>query len=100
MIVFILSIPFYIKYTTRNKIYINVNFIESKEFAIVLGAGIKVNGTLGSYLRQRLDDIVTLYRNGKIKYKGYFVDGKGEVLIFNWNRKIYNITNFVNGSGN
>ena len=33
----------------------------------MLGAGIKVNGTPGSYLKQRLDDAVILFRNGKIK---------------------------------
>ena len=41
--------------------------VEAKDFAIVLGAGIKNNGTPGTYLRKRLDDALILYSNKKVK---------------------------------
>jgi SanA protein len=65
--IIILSIPFYIKCSVRNKNFVKISNIGAREFAIVLGAGIKVNGTPGSYLKQRLDDAVILFQNGKIK---------------------------------
>jgi SanA protein len=65
--IIILSIPFYVKFSVRNKNFVKISNIGAREFAIVLGAGIKVNGTPGSYLKQRLDDAVILFRNGKIK---------------------------------
>jgi SanA protein len=67
VVLFILSIPLYVKYAVRNKIFTTLKNIEAREFAIVLGAGIKGNQTPGSYLKQRLNDVVTLYKNGKVK---------------------------------
>jgi SanA protein len=66
-VVFVASIPFYVKYKVRYKIYVNVENVEAKEFAIVLGAGIKKNGTPGSYLSQRLNAVLKLYEAKKIK---------------------------------
>lgn len=63
----ILSIPLFVKYSVRNKIFSNVNNVEEREFAIVLGAGIKSNGTPGSYLAQRLNGALKLYFSGKVK---------------------------------
>lgn len=63
----ILSIPLYVKYSVRNKIFTNCNNLQRKEFAIVLGAGIKARGKPGFYLKQRLNDVVTLYKTGKVK---------------------------------
>ncbi|TDE04286.1 SanA/YdcF family protein [Flavobacterium sandaracinum] len=63
----ILSIPLFVKYSVRNKIFSNVNNVDDREFAIVLGAGIKSNGTPGSYLTQRLNAALELYFSGKVK---------------------------------
>ncbi len=67
ILAFLLSIPFYVKYKSRGKIFTNVENIASKDFALVLGAGIKPDGTPGPYLRKRLDDAYFLYENNKIK---------------------------------
>ena len=63
----ILSIPLYVNYTVRHTLFSHINNVEGKEFAIVLGAGIKKNGTPGSYLKQRLDDTYKLFNSKKIK---------------------------------
>lgn len=63
----LLSIPFYVKYKARHKIFSNVENLKNKEFAIVLGAAIKDNNEPGNYLKYRLDDALTLYKSGKIK---------------------------------
>lgn len=62
-----LSIPFYVKYQARHKIFANVENVKNKEFAIVLGAAIKNNNKPGNFLKYRLDDAITLYKAGKIK---------------------------------
>ncbi len=62
----ILSIPIYVKFKARNNIFANVENVESAEFAIVLGAAIKNNNQPGNYLKSRLDDVITLYENGKV----------------------------------
>lgn len=62
LIILILSIPLYIKFSTRHKVFTQIKNLNEREFVIVLGAGIKVSGNPGSYLRQRLDDVVTLYK--------------------------------------
>ena len=61
----ILSIPLYIKYKARHNIFANVKNVSNAEFAIVLGAGIRSNGTPGTYLQKRLDDALILYFNKK-----------------------------------
>ncbi len=61
----ILSIPVYVKYKARHSIYANVVNVKNTEFAIVLGAAIH-NNQPGNYLKNRLDDVITLYRNGKV----------------------------------
>jgi SanA protein len=63
----ILSIPLYVKYKARHKIFANVENVTNKDFAIVLGAAIKNNRQPGNYLKYRLDDVITLYQAGKIK---------------------------------
>ena len=63
----VLSIPFYVKYKSRHKIFTNVENITNKDFAIVLGAAIKNDNQPGKYLKYRLDDVATLYHLGKIK---------------------------------
>jgi SanA protein len=63
----ILSIPLYVKYKARHKIFTNVQNVEAKYFAIVLGAGIKGNRTPGTYLQKRLDDALILYYNNKVE---------------------------------
>lgn len=63
----ILSIPLYIKYKARHNIFANVKNVSNAEFAIVLGAGIRSNGTPGTYLQKRLDDALILYFNKKIE---------------------------------
>lgn len=62
-----LSIPLYVKYKARHKIFANVENVTNKDFAIVLGAAIKNNSQPGNYLKYRLDDVITLYQAGKIK---------------------------------
>ena len=66
-LIFVFSTPFYVKYKARHKVFTKVVNLEPKEFAIVLGAGIKRNGQPGSYLKKRLDDAIKLYNNRKIK---------------------------------
>lgn len=63
----LLSIPFYVKFKARYKIFSNVENVTNKDFAIVLGAAIKDNNQPGDYLKFRLDDAITLYRARKIK---------------------------------
>jgi SanA protein len=63
----ILSIPFYVKYKARHKIFANVENVTEKDFAIVLGAAIRNNNQPGNYLKYRLDDAITLYQSGRIK---------------------------------
>ena len=65
--VLILVLPIYVKYTVKDEIYNQSINIPRKEFAIVLGAGVKKNGQPGSFLKQRLDDSVNLYNKGIIK---------------------------------
>lgn len=67
LISLILSIPLYIRYSTRNKVFTQVKNLNEKEFVIVLGAGIKASGIPGSYLRQRLNDVATLYNTKKVR---------------------------------
>ncbi|GAA4300927.1 SanA/YdcF family protein [Nibribacter koreensis] len=67
IITLILSIPLFVNYSVRNKIFTEIIKVENKEFAIVLGAGIQSNNRPGVYLRHRLDDIVALYKAKKIK---------------------------------
>lgn len=62
-----LSTPIYVKYLSRHKVFTNLQNVEAKDFAIVLGAGIKNNGTPGTYLRKRLDDALILYSTKKVK---------------------------------
>lgn len=62
-----LSIPLYVKYKARHKIFVNVKNIKNAEFAIVLGAGLKKNNQPGRYLKNRLDDAITLYKKNKVK---------------------------------
>jgi len=63
----LLSIPFYVKYKARHKIFANIENVEHKDFAIVLGAAIRNNNEPGKYLKCRLDDAITLYKSEKIK---------------------------------
>lgn len=65
--VLILVLPIYVNYTVKDEIYNQSITIPKKEFAIVLGAGVKKNGKPGSFLKQRLDDSVDLYNKGIIK---------------------------------
>lgn len=51
--VIVLSLPLYVKYSSRHKIFVNTHNVENMEFAIVLGAGIKKNGEPDSYLKRR-----------------------------------------------
>jgi len=70
---FLLLVPLYVKVVTYDLIFEQLensskrSGVEKKEFGIVLGAGIKSNGTPGSYLRNRLEDASELYNKGKIK---------------------------------
>ena len=63
----LLSIPFFVKYKARHKVFANIENVKEKDFAIVLGAAIKNNNQPGNYLKYRLDDALTLYKTGKIK---------------------------------
>lgn len=63
----VLLIPYYVKLSVRNNIFSQLEKVENKEFAIVLGAGIKKGGLPGSYLKKRLDDVLVLYKAGKIQ---------------------------------
>ena len=63
----ILSIPFYVRYQARNEVFANIENVKPKEFAIVLGAAIINNNRPGNYLKFRLDDVISLYKSGKIK---------------------------------
>ena len=62
-----LSLPFYVTYKARHKIFANVENVKYKDFAIVLGAAIKDNNRPGNYLKNRLDDAITLFKSGKVK---------------------------------
>lgn len=62
----ILSIPIYVKFKARNKIFAKIENVRSAEFVIVLGAAIKTNGQPGNYLKERLNDAIMLYNNGKV----------------------------------
>jgi vancomycin permeability regulator SanA len=55
----LLSIPFFVKYKARHKVFANIENVKNKEFAIVLGAAIKNNNQPGNYLKYRLDDVLT-----------------------------------------
>lgn len=44
----LLSIPFYVKYKARHKVFANVENVKNKEFAIVLGAAIINNNEPGT----------------------------------------------------
>ena len=66
-VVAILAVPFFVRSTVQKDIYKNADKIPQHEFGIVLGAGILSNGTPGTFLKQRLNDAVTLYEKGKIK---------------------------------
>ncbi len=63
----LLSIPFYVKLKARNKIFANIENINDKDFAIVLGAATSNNNQPGIYLKYRLDDAINLYKSGRIK---------------------------------
>ena len=63
----ILSIPFYIKYKSRHKIFARIENVPKTEFVIVLGAAITLDNQPSSYLKYRLDDAIDLYKAGKIK---------------------------------
>lgn len=63
----ILAVPVYVKYSVGRSIFQKSVNLPQKEFAIVLGAGVKKNGKPGSFLKQRLDDSVDLYNKGIIK---------------------------------
>jgi SanA protein len=63
----ILSIPFYVKYKARHKVFANVKNVNNKDFAIVLGAAIRKNNQPGNYLKYRLDDALALYQSGRVK---------------------------------
>jgi SanA protein len=56
-----------VKYKTKPYIFFNIENIQNAEFAIVLGAAIKKNKEPGNYLKYRLDDVIALYKRGKIK---------------------------------
>ena len=72
-IILILMIPLFVVLATHDDLYFQpLNSskragVESREFGIILGAGLRKNGTPGSYLRQRLNDGIELYELGKIK---------------------------------
>ncbi len=57
----------YVKYKARHKIFTNLRNVPNAEFAIVLGAAIKNNKQPGSYLKYRLDDVISLFKAGKIE---------------------------------
>ena len=60
--IFVLSIPLIVKFSVNDKIFTNINSVPAKQFAIVLGVGLRPDGTPGTYLRSRLDDAVKLYK--------------------------------------
>lgn len=67
LILMILAIPIYVKFSVRKTVFSNIKNVPKKEFAIVLGAGIKKDGTPGIFLKQRLDDAINLYEEKKVK---------------------------------
>jgi len=67
LVLMILVMPFFVRHSVRTSLYSNVNNVPKKEFAIVLGAGIRKNGTPGNFLKQRLDDAVKLYKDKKVQ---------------------------------
>lgn len=79
-----LSLPFYVKYTVKHKIFVHINEINHQKFAIVLGAAVKDEHQPSIYLKYRLDDAITLYQFGKIKQ--ILISGneaKNEVSVMN-----------------
>ena len=67
ILILFLATPVYVKYSVRGSIFQKSVNLPHKEFAIILGAGVKKNGKPGSFLKQRLDDSVDLYNKGIIK---------------------------------
>lgn len=67
LMIIILAVPVYVKYSVGRSIFQKSVNLPHKEFAIVLGAGVKKNGKPGCFLKQRLDDSVYLYNKGIIK---------------------------------
>lgn len=65
--VLVLSVPFYVRMSTKHRQFSRVAQAPEKEFAIVPGAGIRTDGRPGFFLKQRLDDAFLLYKNGKVK---------------------------------
>jgi SanA protein len=60
-------IPAVVFFKTKSAIHNTADHIPSKQFGIVLGAGLTQDHTPGAYLQQRLADAVLLYQSGKIK---------------------------------
>lgn len=65
--IFVLSIPLIVKFSVNDKIFTNINSVPAKQFAIVLGVGLRPDGTPGTYLRSRLDDAVKLYKGNNVE---------------------------------
>lgn len=69
----ILIIPLVVRVSINNRLYYQLYDsskeagIESRDFAIILGAGITRSKRPGRYLRHRLDDAVDLYHHNKVK---------------------------------
>lgn len=65
--ILVLLIPIFVRKQVGGRIFDDIQKVESKEFAIVLGASITRDMRPGYYLQLRLNDAIALYRAGKIK---------------------------------
>ena len=67
LLLFIITLNSYIKKTTENSIFSDVNLISKSYTGLVLGAKVYNNGALSSVLKDRVDSALALYNAGKIK---------------------------------
>lgn len=67
MILIPFIINLYVIFSTTSHIYENKDVFEVYDYALVLGCGLKKDGTPSLMLRDRLNKVIELYNNGKIK---------------------------------
>lgn len=79
-----LIINFYVVFKVKNKI-VNMNDINKNyDFALVLGCGVKSDGTPSLMLRDRLNKVIEIYNKGLIEniiISGHHSDGYSEVDV-------------------
>lgn len=61
------AVPVYVRHSVDKFIFTEIDQVENKAFAIVLGAAIENNNEPGSYLKYRLNDALALFEAGRIE---------------------------------